>query len=133
MADDSMALLDTLRKATEGGDVDVLRELARVALPVSISVVMAIAVRIASGALAKTAMKLSPTKLTSVPPFARTPLVQSDPRRARPNSNRAVVAGQRPSRMPSNSRVSAARSGASSHVDSIPSSASFPMPSTSHA
>ena len=26
MADDSMAVLDSLRKATEGGDVDVLRE-----------------------------------------------------------------------------------------------------------
>jgi transposase-like protein len=30
MADDSMALLDTLRKATEGGDVDVLREGVRI-------------------------------------------------------------------------------------------------------
>jgi putative transposase len=30
MADDSMALLNTLRKATEGGDVDVLREGVRI-------------------------------------------------------------------------------------------------------
>ena len=30
MADDSMALRDTLRKATEGGDVDVLREGVRI-------------------------------------------------------------------------------------------------------
>ena len=32
MADDSMALLDTLRKATEGGDVDILREGVRAPL-----------------------------------------------------------------------------------------------------
>jgi hypothetical protein len=67
-----------------------LLEPARSAFLVSISVVMAMAVRIASIALPKTAMKLSPTKLTSVPPPSR--IVRST--RSRYSSIVAVIASR---------------------------------------